>query len=117
MPAPKYEAQRVSFTVPASTAYAPERLTLYPLEDMTAGLLGVQVLVEATVAACTIELWMSKIGATDFSADASYFLSSNTFSGATAGSTYWPMVSWPAVQLRVKGGSTGGTLIVNATAD
>ena len=117
MPAPKYEGQRVTFTVPASTAYAPERITLYPLEDMSAGILGVQLLVEAVVAACTIEMWMSKIGATDLSADASYFLSSNTFSGATAGSTYWPMVSWPAVQLRVKGGGTSGSLIVNATAD
>jgi len=117
VPAIRYEGQRVTFTVPASTAYAPERITLFPVEDMTAGILGVQILVEATVAACTIELWMAKIGATDLTADASYFLSSNTFSGATAGSTYWPMVSWPAIQLRVKGGSTAGNLIVNATAD
>lgn len=114
--ATNYEIQRVTFTVPASTAYAPERITLFRTEDDRAGLLGVQVLVEATVAACTIEMWMLKAGG-DPLADASYFLSSNTFSGGTAGSTYWPMVSWPAVQLRVKGGSTSGSLIVNASAD
>lgn len=108
----------MSFTVPVTSGtYAPERITMYPLEDAAAGILGAQVLVEAAIAATTIEMWMSKIGATDLTADASYFLSSNTFSGAAAGSTYWPMVSWPAVQFRVKSGGTAGSLIVNATAD
>jgi len=117
VPAPRYEIQRVSFTVPVtSTNYAPERIVLFPLEDSAAGLLGVQVLIEATVAASTLEMWMLKAGG-DPSLDASYFLSSNTVSGATAGSTYWPMISWPAIQLRAKSGGTSGSLIINAAAD
>jgi hypothetical protein len=71
---------------------------------------------EATVTASTLEMWMLKHGG-DLGTDADYFLSSNTVSGAAAASGFWPMISWPAVQLLVKSGGTSGSLVVNATDD
>lgn len=116
--AKNYEISRVSFTVPAGAgSYAPERILLLPVSDSHVGLLGLQLLVEAAIAASTIEVWMASAAATDYTLDASFFLSSMTFSGAAAGSTYFPLISWPAVQLRVKSGGTSGSLIVNASAD
>lgn len=108
-------AQRVSFTVPASTAYAPELLTLINGNDARNGLLAVTVLIEGVVAACTLELWLLKGGGNP-ATSTDYFISSNTLSGATAGSVTWPLANWPAAQIRVKGGSTGGNLLVNASA-
>jgi hypothetical protein len=116
--AKNYNVQRVSFTVPAGAgSYAPERLTLFPISDSHAGILGVMLLIEAAIAASTVEVWMASATATDYTADVSFFLSSNTLSGAAAASAIFAMASWPAVQLRVKSGGTAGSLIVNASSD
>lgn len=113
----KYEL-RQTFTVSATAgAYAAEKIALaggavvrsLPLDAVTA-------LVESvgTAAGAVTELWLLKVGG-DPTADADYFLSSNTLTGV--GGTSWPLASWRGAQLRVKSAGAAGSVVVSAMGD
>lgn len=113
---PQFES-RVTFTVPVTSGqYAPERLSLASPSASNAQvsppLIGVTALIESAPASAAIELWLLKVGATDPTADANFFL----YDSSTASKT-WPLASYRGAQLRAKSGGSAGNLVCSASAD
>lgn len=111
------EKYRVSFAVPATSgSYAPERIAF---GEVASGMpedtfQGVTALVEGSVTAMVVELWLPRIGATHPKLDTDYF-NTGKFLNATGGET-WALAGYPGAELRIKSGGTAGTAILNASA-
>lgn len=110
-------AGKTTFVVPVTSGqYAPERIQLntQSATDVQMEIRSVTALIESTVAAAVVELWLLEASA-DPALDASYSLYA-TLATATGGATA-NLAGWRGAQIRVKSGGTAGSMVVSAVAN